>query len=572
MNLRFDSLFVLLLLQASRPASALSPVTFSSVATRIAEQVMTRTRTVVQAPPDLLKSGGLAEACRELHRHNGQECPTAKMVAGLELPYDFPQGTYYRNGPGRFNADDGTSVIHPFDGDGLVTSLRITGKNNEECRKKNAFWTSRFVHTPGYLKDIESGKMTGRGVFGSMKSGGWFNNVMDIEPKHVANTNVIRWGDHLWALWEGGRPFLLDPETLETVDVEYSANNRIQGTFAAHPRKDPSSSHYFNFGVDDLDPAAGRTKIHYYELDDGEVVSTPTAFTLPGAAMMHDHLVTDNYLLMVWTSAEFNGLEGLKGLLGLGSFVAAIDITPKTEVLLIPKDILHSSDDVIDATTDPRIKRIPVPYQFNYHLGNGYEKDGKIIFDAIETTDEEFDFCYGSVTDKKPVWEIMDFDEMEPFAFAQYTIDVENEQYVGKQIITDCGSIEFPVVPTEMSGKEHQYIYTVASHNPHAETSGTPGTICKWDLENDEMEHFSFRPEEMVGEPAFVPKIGGEDEDSGYLIVLVNNGMTLTTDVVVLDVEGPGSLSRGPIARSRLPSYVPGAGLHGRFVRAGKTS
>jgi all-trans-8'-apo-beta-carotenal 15,15'-oxygenase len=34
--------------------------------------------------------------------------------------------------------------------------------------------------------------------------------------KPVANTSLAEWDGKLWALWEAHRPYVLDPDTLET--------------------------------------------------------------------------------------------------------------------------------------------------------------------------------------------------------------------------------------------------------------------------------------------------------------------------------------------------------------------
>lgn len=84
-------------------------------------------------------------------------------------------------------------------------------------------------------------------------------------------------------------------------------------------------------------------------------------------------------------------------------------------------------------------------------------------------------------------------------------------------------------------------------------------------------ELFCFERFEFVGESVFVEKVGKDvtkrqEEDAGYLVTYLTNGRDKTTDLVIFDVEGRGSLSKGPIARIRLPTFVP-QGLHGCFAK-----
>ena len=83
-------------------------------------------------------------------------------------------------------------------------------------------------------------------------------------------------------------------------------------------------------------------------------------------------------------------------------------------------------------------------------------------------------------------------------------------------------------------------------------------------------EVYTFETHEFVGECVFVEKIGKDvtessQEDAGYVVSIVSNGRDLTSDLVIFDVEGRGSLAKGPVSRIRLPTYIP-QGLHGCFV------
>ena len=141
------------------------------------------------------------------------------------------KGTLYRNGPGRLERD-GVRVHHPFDGDGMIAAMRF---ENGSVQLSN-----RFVRTEGWLAEEKAGKVLYRGVFGSQKPGGRLANAFDLRLKNIANTNVVRLGDQLLALWEAAEPHSLDPCTLETRGL-----SRLDGVlkkgeaFSAHPRFDP---------------------------------------------------------------------------------------------------------------------------------------------------------------------------------------------------------------------------------------------------------------------------------------------------------------------------------------------
>ena len=70
-----------------------------------------------------------------------------------------------------------------------------------------------------YKEEMAAQKVLYRG-FGSQKPGGVMANFMDFRDKPVANTSMLEWGGKLYALWEAHNPFVLDPNTLETLGEE----------------------------------------------------------------------------------------------------------------------------------------------------------------------------------------------------------------------------------------------------------------------------------------------------------------------------------------------------------------
>jgi carotenoid cleavage dioxygenase-like enzyme len=181
----------------------------------------------------------------------------------------------------------------------------------------------------------------------------------------------------------------------------------------------------------------------------------------------------------------------------------------------------------------------------------------------------------------QPVWEVATWDtDVSPTQYVRYTLDPVQQQLVedAPYVISQRAN-EFPTIPKTRSSLRHRYAYTVGSHQPFEPDpvtgmgSGAAGSIWKLDTENpSQSESYSFLPHEFVSEPCFVPKvISGiaenqvSVEDCGYLVLYVLNGLELTTDLVIFDVEGEKSLSAGPVTRMRLPVFLP-HGLHGMFA------
>ena len=90
-------------------------------------------------------------------RNVGQELEAVNLpVSRGSLPEER-KGVLDRNGPGRLERG-GQWVHHPFDGDGMITALRLQGGT--------AQLSNRFVRTEGWQAEEAAGKVLYRGVFG----------------------------------------------------------------------------------------------------------------------------------------------------------------------------------------------------------------------------------------------------------------------------------------------------------------------------------------------------------------------------------------------------------------------
>jgi carotenoid cleavage dioxygenase-like enzyme len=187
----------------------------------------------------------------------------------------------------------------------------------------------------------------------------------------------------------------------------------------------------------------------------------------------------------------------------------------------------------------------------------------------------------------QPVWEVANWDaDVPPTQYVRYTLDPVQQKLVEDAPVVICKRAnEFPTIPKARSSLRHRYAYTVGSHQPFEPDpmtgmgSGAAGSVWKLDTQDpSQNESYSFLPHEFVSEPCFVPKVGTttgsnnnniQTEDRGYLILYVLNGLEMTTDLVIFNVEGKGSLSSGPVTRMQLPVFLP-HGLHGMFAAAGE--
>lgn len=78
---------------------------------------------------------------------------------------------------------------------------------------------AKYIETEAQVeeRDPDTGewRFTHRGPFSVLKGGNMVGNTKVM--KNVANTSVLRWGGRLFCLWEGGDPYEIQPQTLDTL-------------------------------------------------------------------------------------------------------------------------------------------------------------------------------------------------------------------------------------------------------------------------------------------------------------------------------------------------------------------
>ena len=444
-------------------------------------------------------------------------------------------GTFYRNGPGRLERN-GHRVHHPFDGDGMIAAMRF---ENGGVRLSN-----RFVRTEGWQAEEKAGKVLYRGVFGSQKPGGRLANAFDLRLKNIANTNVVRLGDQLLALWEAAEPHALDPESLETRGL-----SRLDGVlkkgeaFSAHPRFDPG--HHgrpcmVTFGV----KTGPRSTIRLMEFategpEAGQLIHDRSD-SFPGFAFLHDFAITPNWAVFLQNAIAFNPIPYVTGEKGAAQCLAS-QPGGKGRFWLIPRDSGRF------AGQKPRI--LEAPDGFVFHHLNAFE-DGdhvvveSIVYDDFPTIGPDEDFAE------------VDFDAVPEGILHRCRLDLSRER-VNTDRITNR-TCEFAMVNPDRQGQCARYAWMAVAER---ETGNDPlQAIQKLDLSSGATHTWSAAPRGFVSEPLMVRRPGAEAEDDGWVLDLVWNGARQASDLVILDAR---DLSE--VAVVELPLAVP-HGLHGSWA------
>ena len=198
-----------------------------------------------------------------------------------ELPKKLT-GTLYRNGPNpQFAPRD--SNHHWFIGDGMIHAFHVADGR--------VSYRNRWVRTPKWELEHKAH----RALFGSWGNPATTDPSVQGKDGGVANTNIVWHGGKLFALEEGHRPFSLDPTTLAAQGYWDFQGAFTGARFTAHPKIDPETGEMIFFGYS----ANGRfsASLGYGVIDRSGKLTRYDLFDAPYASMVHDFMVTRNYVL-----------------------------------------------------------------------------------------------------------------------------------------------------------------------------------------------------------------------------------------------------------------------------------
>lgn len=456
-----------------------------------------------------------------------------ELVFDAPLPADL-QGTIFRNGNGRF-VHQGVRYDHLFDGDGMITKFSF--------QEGKAYYSNRYVQTQEFQEEEEAGKMLYRS-FGTNLPGGFWANALKTQFKNASNTSVIWHGGKLLSLWEGGLPHEVDPFTLETRgrflydDYLKNAFSSIDAqifpelAFSAHPKIHPDTGDLHNFGV----VPGLSSRLVQYQIDAEGNPLPLWAKKLPAVSFTHDFILTaSGKRIFFFTPVSF-GLAAM--FLGFKPPVASIQVRRGAPIEIMVFD--PKEDQEYTFETD---------FGFIFHFTNGYEQaDGQIVVDG---------FLMPDFPDAEVNKQLFEGDDSATPAGVLYrfVLNLQTGAVKRHQLSPYLG--ELPTFHPSLTGKKYRYTWSLGL--PEEADYRMLDGIQKIDVEQGSAFVKSVHPH-LPGEPLFIPKPGAEQEDEGYLAVLLFNTSEKTTWLYLLDAQTLAELSK-----AQLPHNIP-LGFHGKFV------
>ncbi|MDJ0847989.1 MAG: carotenoid oxygenase family protein [Myxococcota bacterium] len=455
----------------------------------------------------------------------GIHAPTTRETTAFGLPVvagEVPRdlfGAYFRNGPNQ--VFEPTNLYHWFDGDGMVHGVYF--------RDGEVGYRSRFVRTVGLDDEMRRGAGIWPGVMGP-----YDHDAPRHYLKDTANTDVLYHNGHLLALWYlCGTPYRLDPLTLDARGSD-DFGGKLTTTVSAHPKVDERTGELVYFTLSDFAPPY----MTYGVVGADGVLAHEVPIDIPGPRAPHDITITERYSIL-HDLPFYHDAQVLKE---RGYRVARFHRDEPSRYGVIPRR--GGSDEVKWFEFEPG---------YVLHMVNAWEDGDWIVMDGcfepdptIRRRPEEGDLA-----------SMLGYLRVRAHLHRWRMNLVTGECH--EEALDDL-NVEFPLPDTDRYGVKTRYSYH--QHLPEDMYTVEFRKLVKYDHETGRRTHFDYGPGWYASESPFARRLGGEEEDDGYVVTIVTNADELRSECWVFAAQ---RIEDGPIARVALPSRVP-TGFHAKWV------
>ncbi|KPM38685.1 Lignostilbene-alpha,beta-dioxygenase isozyme I [Neonectria ditissima] len=460
-------------------------------------------------------------------------CRFESEMRFLEIEGDLPDeldGTFYRVMPhpqfAPFVENDPW-----FNGDGSISAFSFS--------KGHVHFQQKYVRTEKFVKERDAQRALGG------KYRNKYTDAVEFKVRTTANTKVFYFNNVLLAIKEDAPPFAMDPKTLETIGLCDFDGQLPSLTFTTHPKLDPVSKELVCFGYEAR--GDGTPDVCYYNIDSGGKFTQIVWLVSPVVGMIHDFAVLFPMI------PQICDIDRLKQ----GGEHWQWDPEVPFYLRVLPRREAKGDD----------VKWFKAPNAFPGHSTNAYETpQGKVVFD-LPLTDKNVFFWWPDSDGNAP-----DPHDIQA-KYVRFTLDPKSSDLhlPSPQIILER-DMEFPRIDDRVSMKCHRHSF-FDMMDPKLGTDfaaimpvlggGHPlyNSLGHLDHDTGELEVYFPGKTHMAQEPVFVPRSDDAPEGDGFLIALVSNYSTMSSELHILDTRN-FSVARAIVKLNiRLR-----AGLHGNWV------
>merc|ERR1711909_55023 len=448
---------------------------------------------------------------------------------------DWLTGTYVKNGPGRISFGN-MSYGNWLDGWAKINKFNINSSGMN--------LTSKFLRTPTYEKCQKSQEIVPAITLGPVIPDPWgITDMLEIVRNRVDNTpvTVTKMGEEFIASTDWPSVNILNISSLEWKEL-YDPGLGSGST--AHWRHEPGTDNMLNIQIKGI-PGTPFEYLHLYRYPGGDLrhPQDVDSFHLPHSTLIHMFSVTENYAVFFIYPVAINSVCLMKHIMhNLLECLEWSGDTKSTDVF------------VMSLKTGKVVSHTKTEGSYSAHHINAYEKKENglevvvvdVIFQPWDTLATLFDL------DTLLHWH--DSGVMYNSAnITRFHIDLHNNQIstlpwdnISPTAQPYYNQFDFPVINPEYEGRPYCYAYGQTMVENFRQY------LIKKNICDSTQDKVWYKENHYNGEPYFIPRPGSTQEDDGVLLVIVLDGSTELSYLLLLD-----GITFETITEALLPTYIP---------------
>jgi carotenoid cleavage dioxygenase-like enzyme len=435
-----------------------------------------------------------------------------------EIPPEL-EGAYYRTGGDRQFPSLENDII--LNGDGIASMFRF--------EHGHVSFRTRYVET----ERLKAERGARRRLYGHYRNKFTDDESVSNLPQrdNTGNTNAFAHHGELYMLREDSRPYRMDPETLETIEVGQFAGLGSTA-LTAHPKIDPKTGEWWSYGVFARGEPTTDASLHVFDRE-GRLIREEW-FHTPYPGLSHDWGVTREHLVF-----PIMPLVADDARLREGGAYYEYDPDLPSKWGIMPRGGSVSE-----------MRWFDIPGLVMGHVMNAYTEGDSVILDTPVSPGNCFCFFrdkHGNLPSMpETITQItrITFDLSKPYADA---VTLEPLQ----------GALgDMPKIDDRYAMDKYRIGYFSMRDFPRMGV----GQI-DWETRDVVVHDLEAA---AAQEPLFVPRTPDSPEGDGYILTVVDRFAEKRTDLLILDGN---DVSRPALATVKLPFALPMA-FHGSWMPA----
>ena len=443
---------------------------------------------------------------------------TADDLAVIEgaIPSDI-DGIYLRNTENQLHQPLGR--YHPFDGDGMIHQIDFHGGR--------ASYRNRWVRTRCFAAEQTAGGSLWGGLMdppgASLRPGfGAHGGLKDASSTDI----IVHAGKAISTFYQCGEGYVLDPATLDQLGIAPWVP--LDG-ISAHPKVDQRTGELLFFNYSKHAPY-----MHYGVVDAQGRLAHYIPVQLPGPRLPHDMTFSEN-----WSIINDLPLFWDADLLKRGNHAARMHDGVPARFGLIPR---HGQPE--------QIRWFEAAPTYILHFLNAYEEGDEVVMDAYFQDNPQ----PAPLPNTDGYGHMMAYVDEHSFQPKLHRWRFNLADGSTREERLDERVLEFGMIDSRVAGRKHRYIYS---------TTAKPGWFLfngfvKHDLATGQTSELMLADGRYASEAPFAPRVGGVEEDDGYLVSFITDENSGTSECILIDAK---NLAAGPVCRIALPHKI-SSGTH----------